>query len=287
MNVFEAVRGNVTARQAAELYGIRVNRHGMAVCPFHNDKNPSMKVDKRFHCFACQADGDAVDFVSRLFGLPGKKAAVKIANDFGIGYDSGQKPSVRPKIREPTPEQKYQQEENRCFKVLSDYFHHLRTWKRQYAPQQPEDEWHPLFVEALQRESHIEYLLDVLLYGTAEEKKALVAEQRKEVIRLEQRFAEHPDGYEELSKARDEAKQLQIYKANAEMLLRTDTEEQRQTREHQQEKQHCFAGHSRTGTVRSIRGLGSFSPTSSREISGDGNLPVRQVCINAGIACQV
>ena len=111
-----------------------------------------------------------------------------------------------------------------CFKVLSDYFHHLRTWKRQYAPQQPEDEWHPLFVEALQRESHIE------------EKKALVAEQRKEVIRLEQRFAEHPDGYAELSKARDEAKQLQIYKANAEMLLRTDTEEQRQTRERQQEK---------------------------------------------------
>ena len=120
--------------------------------------------------------------------------------------------------------------------MLSDYFHHLRTWKRQYAPQQPEDEWHPLFVEALQRESHIEYLLDVLLYGTAEEKKALVAEQRKEVIRLEQRFAEHPDGYEELSKARDEAKQLQIYKANAEMLLRTDADEQRQTREHQQEK---------------------------------------------------
>ena len=49
--------------------------------------------------------------------------------------------------------------------MLSDYFHHLRTWKRQYAPQQPEDEWHPLFVEALQRESHIEYLLDVLLDG--------------------------------------------------------------------------------------------------------------------------
>ena len=191
MNVFEAVRGNVTARQAAELYGIRVNRHGMAVCPFHNDKNPSMKVDKRFHCFACQADGDAVDFVSRLFGLPSKEAAMKIANDFGIGYDSGRKPSVRARIREPTPEQKYQQEENRCYKVLSDYFHHLRTWKQQYAPQHPEDEWQPLFVEALQRESNIEYLLDILLYGTAEEKKALVAEQRKEVMRLEQRFAGH------------------------------------------------------------------------------------------------
>ena len=178
------------------MYGIQVSRRGMAVCPFHNDKNPSMKVDKRFHCFACQADGDAVDFVSRLFGLPSKAAAMKMADDFGISYDSRQKPSVRTKIRAPTPEQKYRQEENRCFKVLTDYFHHLRTWKQQYAPKHPEDEWHPLFVEALQRESHIEYLLDVLLYGTAEEKKALVAEQRKEVIRLEQRFAELTAGHD-------------------------------------------------------------------------------------------
>ena len=129
-----------------------------------------MKVDMRFHCFACQADGDAVDFVSRLFGLPSKEAAMKLADDFGIGYDSKQKPSVRPKIREPTPEQRYQQEENRCYKVLTDYFHSLRAWKQQYAPKQPGDEWHPLFVEALQRESYIEYLLDILLYGTPEEK---------------------------------------------------------------------------------------------------------------------
>ena len=196
MNLFEAVKQNVTTRQAAERYGIRIRRNGMAVCPFHNDKNPSMKLDRRFHCFGCQADGDAVDFVSRLFGLPSKEAAMKIADDFGISYDSRQKPSIRPKIREPTPEQKYQQEENHYYKVLSDYFHHLRTWKQQYAPKQPEDEWHPLFVEALQRESHIEYLLDVLLYGTAEEKKALVAEQRKEVMNLEQRFAEHPDEHD-------------------------------------------------------------------------------------------
>ena len=196
MNVFEVVKQTVTTRQAAEMYGIRVNRHGMAVCPFHNDRNPSMKVDNRFHCFACQADGDAVDFVSRLFGLPSKEAAMKLADDFGISYDSRQRPSIRPHIREPTPEQKYQQEEIRCYKVLTDYFHLLREWKQQYAPKQPEEEWHSLFVEALQRESDIEYLLDVLLYGTPEEKKALVAEQRKEVMKLEQRIEGHTAGYD-------------------------------------------------------------------------------------------
>lgn len=194
MNVFETVKSAVTTRQAAEMYGIRVNRNGMAVCPFHNDKNPSMKVDKRFHCFACQVDGDAVDFVSRLYGLPSRKAAMKLADDFGISYDSRQKPSVRLKIREPTPEQKYQQQEKRCYKVLTDYFHLLRAWKKQYAPTKPEEEWHPLFVEALQRENHIEYLLDTLLYGALDEKKAIVTQQRKEVTRLEQQIAEHHGG---------------------------------------------------------------------------------------------
>ena len=194
MNVFEAVKGKVTTRQAAEMYGIRVRRNGMAVCPFHQDKNPSMKLDMRFHCFGCGADGDAVDFVSRLYGLPSKEAAMKLADDFGICYDRRQKPSVRPKVREPTPEQKYQIEENRCYKVLTDYFHLLREWKELYTPKQPDDVWHPLFVEALQRESYIEYLLDILLYGTPEEKQSLIAEQRKEVMKLEQRIAEHRGG---------------------------------------------------------------------------------------------
>ena len=191
MNVFEAVKPNISTRQAAEMYGIKVNRNGMAVCPFHNDKNPSMKVDKRFHCFACQADGDAVDFVSRLFGLPCKEAAMKLADDFGISYDSRHKPTVRPHIREPTAEQLYQKEEARCYRVLTDYFHLLRRWETQHAPKQPDDVWHPLFVEALQRKSHIEYLIETLIDGTKEEKQALVAEQRKEVMKLEQRIAEY------------------------------------------------------------------------------------------------
>lgn len=182
MNVFEAVKQTITTRQAAELYGIRVNRNGMAVCPFHNDKNPSMKVDKRFHCFACQADGDAVDFVSRLFGLPSKDAAMKLADDMGIAYDRNGKPPVLPKAREPTEKQKYEAEEKRCFRVLSDYFHRLRAWVTEYAPKPTDEEWHPLFVEAMHKQDYIEYLLDILIDGTLEERQALVAEQRKDLL---------------------------------------------------------------------------------------------------------
>ncbi len=175
MNVFEAVKQSVTTRQAAEFYGFRVNRAGMIACPFHNDRTPSMKVDKRFHCFGCGADGDAVDFVSRLFELPSKEAAMKLADDFGIAYDRNGKPSIVAKIREPTAKQKFEAEEKRCFRVLSDYFHKLRAWEKDYAPKQPEDEWHPLFTEALNKRDYIEYLLDILIDGTLEDRKALVS----------------------------------------------------------------------------------------------------------------
>ena len=79
MNLFEAVKDSVTTRQAAESYGLQVKHGGMCRCPFHNDKTPSMKVDKRFHCFGCQADGDVIDFTARLFGLTPKDAAEKLA----------------------------------------------------------------------------------------------------------------------------------------------------------------------------------------------------------------
>ena len=116
-NVFEAVKQSVTTRQAALVYGISVGRNGMACCPFHDDRHPSMKVDRRFHCFACQADGDVIDFTSRLFGLSSKEAALKLAEDFSIsfdrkGHDPPQKRVIKRKISE---EMRYRQAEQKRF----------------------------------------------------------------------------------------------------------------------------------------------------------------------------
>ena len=207
MNVFEAVKKSVTARQAAEMYGIKVRRNGMACCPFHNDKNPSMKLDKRYHCFGCQADGDAIDFTARLFGLNSKEAALKLAADFFIvfdakGHDPPGRKKVKPKIRE---ELRYRQAEQKCFRVLCDYLHLLERWEKEYAPQTLEEAWNPLFVEALQKKPYTEYLLDILLSGSMEERACVVAEYGKEVRKIEQRISEftasHPAGRHERSRS--------------------------------------------------------------------------------------
>ena len=65
-SVFEAVKQSITVREAAQMYGIEVNRSGMACCPFHDDKNPSMKLNEEyFYCFGCGATGDVIDFTAR------------------------------------------------------------------------------------------------------------------------------------------------------------------------------------------------------------------------------
>lgn len=84
MTLFEQVKECVTARQAAEHYGIKVKRNGMACCPFHKDRHPSMKADKIYHCFACGVGGDAIDFTARLFGISQYEAAKKLVEDFGL-----------------------------------------------------------------------------------------------------------------------------------------------------------------------------------------------------------
>ena len=64
------------------------------------------------------------------------------------------------------------------------------AWRTDYAPHSPEEAFHPRFVEALQKQDQVEYLLDVLLFGETEEKAALITDYGKDVIQLEQRMAE-------------------------------------------------------------------------------------------------
>ena len=101
MNLFETVKSAVTVKQAAEYYSCKVNRGDMICCPFHDDRHPSMKLNRDyFYCFGCGATGDVIDFVARLFGLSSYEAAKKLAYDFGIDPD---KPPAAMALKKPYP----------------------------------------------------------------------------------------------------------------------------------------------------------------------------------------
>ena len=187
MSVFNVVKENVTAKQVAEHYGFRINRNNMMCCPFHKDKNPSMKIEKRYYCFGCGEQGDATSFVAKYFNLTPKEAALKIVQDFGITYNASFR--APPKIVKPvkTKEQLLEEEQKYCYVSLAEYYHLLQKWKTKYAPKEMEEEFHPYYVEALQEIPKIEYQLDTLLLKEIPDRAFVISDLRGEVNKLERK----------------------------------------------------------------------------------------------------
>ena len=98
MNLFEVVKASINTQEAAQTYGIDVNHHGMALCPFHNDRHPSLYVsDDHYHCFACGEHGDVIDLTAKLFDLRLYDAARKLASDFHLAPDKPLPEAIRRK----------------------------------------------------------------------------------------------------------------------------------------------------------------------------------------------
>ena len=122
MRIFEIVKENVNLRETAELYGIDVNRYSKALCPFHNDRHPSLYVaDDHFYCFACREHGDVIDFVGRLFQLSPYNAARKLMADFHLSPDKPPSAAALHVKHIRTEAQQLRENERLCFSVLSDY----------------------------------------------------------------------------------------------------------------------------------------------------------------------
>ena len=190
MDLFTQIKMAVSVKEAAEYYGLEVNRGNMVCCPFHADRTPSMKLNEDyFYCFGCGTSGDVIDLVAKLFNLSSYDAAKKLAYDFGIDPD---KPPAAAALRKPKyPLAKaFQREELHCQRVLCDYLHLLESWKVQCAPQTPDDIIDDRFVEACQMLDYIEDMADILTFGALEVRVKTVdmLQQDGMIDRLEERL---------------------------------------------------------------------------------------------------
>ena len=136
----------------------------MACCPFHEDHHPSMKLDERFHCFGCGADGDVIDFAARLFRLPVKEAAERLAADFGIA----------PGIPGPPPPPRKKSPAEECREVLLEMETMLHRQKRLTAPQSAGDPITIEYAKNCQMYDYIVCLADLLSGGTEQERQDCV-----------------------------------------------------------------------------------------------------------------
>jgi len=204
IGIYSQIKEQVSTRDVAEFYGHKVGRNGMMRCPFHKDRSPSMKVDRNFICFGCQEKGDVIDFAAKLFGLPPYEAAGKLAADMGLTVTAENRLDVQPGTRwrakcERTEQQQFEQAVGRVYSVYCDYFRLLNDWAVEYAPKSPDEDFHPLFVEAMHQRDYVEYLLDLLLYGSKEDKAFVLIDKGKGVNDLEKRIREYESGDRERS----------------------------------------------------------------------------------------
>lgn len=196
MNIFEEVKSRTSVKGVAEAYGLKVGRNGMACCPFHKDKHPSMKVEaNHYQCFGCGVHGDVIDYVARLFETSQYDAALKINTDFNLGIDVHHKPSET--------EQSFIKKRTEDSKKVADIQSRFREWKLRITDELLECEHlikecedfvmheapHVVFISnafmyMMHTKAFIGYLLDILCLGTEDEAKELLLTEGKEVKRI-------------------------------------------------------------------------------------------------------
>ena len=85
-----AVREKVRIEEVVGDYVTLRNAGGgsmKGLCPFHDEKTPSFNVNPQrhfYHCFGCQAGGDAISFIMQIDALSFTEAVERLADKVGI-----------------------------------------------------------------------------------------------------------------------------------------------------------------------------------------------------------
>ena len=84
-------------------YQLQPDKHSQIICPFHPDDKPSCKIYPKtntYHCFACNATGDVIQFIQDFEKIT-KHEAIKKAESF---INPPQIPIPKPEKPQPKPE---------------------------------------------------------------------------------------------------------------------------------------------------------------------------------------
>ena len=147
-----------------------VSRSGTALCPWHSDRHPSLKLyegDRGCWCFACQRGGDVVELVAGILGVSRVQAAQQISRDFGLRLAFGRDKET-PEGRRERAERRAELERYKAFLRWLDEAQtmlcavHRLGWLARSTP--PEDLPEDVAV-AVRDLPVVEYYLDVLAAG--------------------------------------------------------------------------------------------------------------------------
>ncbi len=106
------IKATVDMVALAEAKGIRMKKNGrgyFGLCPFHNDKNPSLSVNPKtnlWQCFGCGAAGDVIRFIELFDQVDFKEAVNRLSgNGINRGHATGKKPANPKPSTKTSPKQ--------------------------------------------------------------------------------------------------------------------------------------------------------------------------------------
>ena len=125
-----------------------------------------------------------INFVQRLFNLKPYKAAQKLEKDFCLPLSEETSLPVNPGIvrrvrRQSTVTDQLEASVKRIYRVYCDYLTLLNQWAQEYAPRSPDEEYHPLFVEAMYKKDYVNYLWIFFLMDQKQKKQKLLSKRER------------------------------------------------------------------------------------------------------------
>lgn len=162
MTVFEQTKSAVDMKTVAEGYGLHIDRGGMCICPFHEERTPSAKIyPDNLHCFGCGTHVDVIGFTHKMFGLDKPIDAVKKLNeDFGLHIEVGTTPTaeeVSEYQKRIAEKREYEEWEKSAWRTLNSYLWLMREW-RELTPASPDEIPDNRFVYSLHHLDYAEHL---------------------------------------------------------------------------------------------------------------------------------
>lgn len=173
--ITDTIRQSVSARDAAQALGIRVNRHGRCQCPIHNGTDYNMRLypgDGGYHCFVCGASGDVIHLVENVQQCSFLSAIEWLNSAFHLGLPldrpldkNAAEAARRAKERKQTEREQKQAIERMEFDLYvlcGRLLDALEADKERYRPRRANEEWDERFVTAVRMIPEVKEVADDL-----------------------------------------------------------------------------------------------------------------------------
>lgn len=160
--ITDTIRQSVSARDAAQALGIRVNRQGRCQCPIHSGTDYNMRLypgDGGYHCFVCNASGDVIHLVENVQQCSFLSAVEWLNSAFHLGLPldrpldkNAAEAARRAKERKQAEREQKQAIERMEFDlycIAGQIVNSLESDIERYRPKRADEPWDKRFVDAV------------------------------------------------------------------------------------------------------------------------------------------